>query len=155
MPRSPSSEGLLEGCWADALVDVARRMNERSSATLKRRVIKLGERSILRSLLKNKTPAAVVQAAPWHFLYFLPEPHGHGSLRPTLGSLRTMVFVLPASSPAGAAPSFGPVKVSGRRGPRFWRNASGGCSSTICRLNSDRIVKVSMRSSIALNISKL
>ena len=22
--------------------------------------------------------------APWHFLYFLPEPHGHGSLRPTL-----------------------------------------------------------------------
>ncbi len=24
-------------------------------------------------------------AAPWHFLYFLPEPHGHGSLRPTFG----------------------------------------------------------------------
>jgi len=21
--------------------------------------------------------------APWHFLYFLPEPHGQGSLRPT------------------------------------------------------------------------
>src|SRR5262249_22004395 len=20
---------------------------------------------------------------PWHFLYFFPEPHGHGSLRPT------------------------------------------------------------------------
>ena len=23
--------------------------------------------------------------APQHFLYFLPLPHGHGSLRPTLG----------------------------------------------------------------------
>src|SRR5688572_12882408 len=22
--------------------------------------------------------------APWHFLNFFPEPHGHGSLRPTL-----------------------------------------------------------------------
>src|SRR5947207_6909950 len=22
--------------------------------------------------------------APWHFLYFLPEPHQHGSLRPIL-----------------------------------------------------------------------
>jgi len=22
-------------------------------------------------------------AAPWHFLYFFPLPHGHGSLRPT------------------------------------------------------------------------
>src|SRR5687767_14210892 len=27
--------------------------------------------------------------APWHFLYFLPLPHGHGSLRPTFGSGRT------------------------------------------------------------------
>lgn len=24
-----------------------------------------------------------------HFLYFLPEPHGQGSLRPTLGWVRT------------------------------------------------------------------
>src|SRR5258705_13740299 len=24
--------------------------------------------------------------APWHFLYFLPLPHGQGSFRPTLGS---------------------------------------------------------------------
>lgn len=23
--------------------------------------------------------------APWHFLYFFPLPHQHGSLRPTLG----------------------------------------------------------------------
>ena len=27
--------------------------------------------------------------APWHFLNFLPLPHGHGSLRPTLASWRT------------------------------------------------------------------
>src|SRR3954451_10296979 len=26
--------------------------------------------------------------APWHFLYFLPLPQGHGSLRPTFGSSR-------------------------------------------------------------------
>ena len=30
----------------------------------------------------HQPPAA---CAPWHFLYFLPEPQGHGSLRPTLG----------------------------------------------------------------------
>lgn len=27
--------------------------------------------------------------AAQHFLNFLPDPHGHGSLRPTLGPLRT------------------------------------------------------------------
>src|SRR5262249_8434812 len=27
--------------------------------------------------------------APWHFLYFLPEPQGQGSLRPTLAPART------------------------------------------------------------------
>jgi hypothetical protein len=27
-------------------------------------------------------------APPQHFLYFFPEPHGHGSFRPTLGALR-------------------------------------------------------------------
>src|SRR5580704_1129336 len=27
--------------------------------------------------------------APWHFLYFLPEPQGHGSLRPTFAPART------------------------------------------------------------------
>src|SRR4051794_38308423 len=26
---------------------------------------------------------------PWHFLYFLPLPHGHGSLRPGSGGLRS------------------------------------------------------------------
>ncbi len=36
-------------------------------------------------------------AAPWHFLYFFPLPHGHGSLRPTFGSSR--LTVLTTSSP--------------------------------------------------------
>src|SRR5438105_2078169 len=30
-------------------------------------------------------------AAPWHFLYFLPDPQGHGSLRPTFASCRLTV----------------------------------------------------------------
>ena len=32
--------------------------------------------------------AGADQPAPWHFLYFLPEPQGQGSLRPTLGASR-------------------------------------------------------------------
>jgi len=27
-------------------------------------------------------------APPQHFLYFFPDPHGQGSLRPTLGAVR-------------------------------------------------------------------
>src|SRR5206468_7514258 len=35
-------------------------------------------------------PAASAQPqAPWHFLYFLPDPHGHMSLRPTCCSVAT------------------------------------------------------------------
>jgi len=30
-------------------------------------------------------------ALPQQFLYFFPEPHGHGSFRPTLGALRRAV----------------------------------------------------------------
>ena len=33
-------------------------------------------------------PARRQASTPWHFLYFLPLPHGHGSLRPTRGSVR-------------------------------------------------------------------
>ena len=36
---------------------------------------------------------------PQHFLYFLPDPHGHRSLRPTFGSSRT-IGVSPTSSPS-------------------------------------------------------
>ena len=37
-------------------------------------------------------PTVTHAAAPWHFLYFLPLPHGHGSLRPTFGSSRRTVL---------------------------------------------------------------
>src|SRR5262245_14235518 len=39
----------------------------------------------------------------WHFLYFLPLPHGHGSLRPTRGPLWTGAGRCPPASPAGRA----------------------------------------------------
>src|SRR5580700_4810667 len=36
--------------------------------------------------------ARVALYAPWHFLYFLPLPQGHGSLRPTLSLLMTCLL---------------------------------------------------------------
>jgi putative peptidoglycan lipid II flippase len=47
---------------------------------------------------------APIAYAPQHFLYFFPDPQGHGSLRPTLGWSRVTVLILPASSPAAVAP---------------------------------------------------
>jgi hypothetical protein len=36
--------------------------------------------------IKYKAQARTGQPEiPWHFLYFLPDPHGQGSLRPTFG----------------------------------------------------------------------
>src|SRR5215831_6957773 len=43
----------------------------------------------------SRSPSAEVATpsfhyyAPWHFLYFFPDPHGQGSLRPTFSSPRT------------------------------------------------------------------
>jgi hypothetical protein len=34
----------------------------------------------------KRQPRAAVQFIAQHFLYFLPEPQGHGSLRPTLAA---------------------------------------------------------------------
>src|SRR5262252_2431043 len=34
---------------------------------------------------------------PWHFLYFLPDPQGHGSLRPTFSAPRTTCCTVLAS----------------------------------------------------------
>src|SRR4051812_19481729 len=50
-------------------------------------------------------------AAPWHFLYFLPLPHGHGSFRPTFGSSRRTVLMA-SSRPvrAGCGPP-GPLGI--------------------------------------------
>src|SRR5580704_12002904 len=43
-------------------------------------------------------------AAPWHFLYFFPLPHGQGSLRPTLAPVAT-VLDPPESSPPNCRPA--------------------------------------------------
>ena len=38
---------------------------------------------------------------PWHFLYFLPEPHGQGSLRPTFSPVtRGELPLVAAEAPA-------------------------------------------------------
>src|SRR5580700_2546350 len=37
--------------------------------------------------------------APWHFLYFLPEPQGQGSLRPTFSAPRTTCWTVRCSPP--------------------------------------------------------
>src|SRR5258707_13434566 len=39
-------------------------------------------------------------SVPWHFLYFLPEPHGQGSLRPTFSPVRRWLGWLAAEPPA-------------------------------------------------------
>lgn len=41
----------------------------------------------------------LVLYAPWHFLYFLPDPQGQGSLRPTLSSPRWTGCAETGSSP--------------------------------------------------------
>src|SRR5438094_4712584 len=48
-------------------------------------------------------------AVPWHFLYFFPEPHGQGSLRPTFASLRFTVCgsVVPLEKYIGCCFGFG------------------------------------------------
>src|SRR5882757_9668120 len=50
-------------------------------------------------------------SVPWHFLYFFPEPHGQGSLRPTFSPVRR-----------GAAPLVSAVAVLTER----------ACSSSRC-----------------------
>src|SRR3954462_14403343 len=52
--------------------------------------------------------------APWHFLYFLPLPHQHGSLRPTFGSSRRTVFTTASSPPVRAGRGGLPAPVNGR-----------------------------------------
>lgn len=39
---------------------------------------------------------------PWHFLYFFPLPHGHGSFRPTRSRSRATGTLPPAVAGAGA-----------------------------------------------------
>src|SRR5207249_3181113 len=69
----------------------------------------------------SREPRAANQA-PWHFLYFFPLPHGHGSLRPTFGSSR--FTCLTTSSPpvrAGRGGAWPPALP-----PRIAPNGEGG-----------------------------
>ena len=59
---------------------------------------------------------ALVVHAPWHFLYFFPLPHGHGSLRPTL-------------SPARVGGDDAAVKTIRREEPKVGRNDPCPCGS--------------------------
>ena len=47
----------------------------------------------------NTQAVRTAQRRPWHILYFLPDPHGHGALRPTpaYGSSALSVPLLVAS----------------------------------------------------------
>src|SRR5882757_5566468 len=54
------------------------------------------ENSVLRCPSQRHSPA------PWHFLNFLPEPQGHGSLRPTLTPERTTCWTGACSAPPPA-----------------------------------------------------
>src|SRR5262249_4243423 len=62
-------------------------------------------------------------AAPWHFLYFFPLPHGQGSLRPTFGSSRGTVMGLASSPPTRAG-------CGGRGGPTGDGSAALGRAPT-------------------------
>ena len=66
----------------------------------------------LRSALRSEGGEKRQLSAPWQCLYFLPEPHGQGSLRPTLGPSRTIgaaaaATAAPACWPSPSAPSCG------------------------------------------------
>ena len=73
--------------------DVVERQGERN--------VRVGTRAL--AFVSHQAPAAP-WVAPWHFLYFRPEPQGHGSLRPTLGALRWIVSTFASWPPEAAAP---------------------------------------------------
>src|SRR6185436_16556945 len=68
---------------------------------------------------------------PWHFLYFLPLPHGQGSFLPTLGSSRLNVLMTsspPVRAGTGPLPPAMPV-MSSRAGACDRLAANGGIDS--------------------------
>src|SRR6478752_5100980 len=58
---------------------------------------------------------STLESAPWQCLYFLPEPHGQGSLRPTLRSLRTKVPEASGGGGSGGPAGEGPAAPAARR----------------------------------------
>src|SRR5215469_13245464 len=70
---------------------------------------------------------STLESAPWQCLYFLPEPQGQGSLRPTLRSPRTKVPELSGGGSGGA-----PAGAGRRSGtpPAGARTGGGGGGSS-------------------------
>src|SRR5450432_1972175 len=83
-----------------------------------------------------------LQSVPWQCLNFLPEPHGHGSLRPTLRSSRTKGVAgtasragTPGGNPAGKPPaSLG----AGAPPPGFSIEPASGCCACSARISRSR-----------------
>jgi hypothetical protein len=87
--------------------DVLSRREERSAQSDCYRIIRVNPPFLMPvapyavSLLVRVAPYAVTapdyRLAPWHFLNFFPDPHGHGSFRPTfVKSLPAPPIALPA-----------------------------------------------------------
>src|ERR1019366_1571355 len=106
--------------------------------------------------LAHLLPARV----PWQCLYFLPEPHGQGSLRPTLRSERTKGATVspgaPAAMPASGCPALGPGPASGSGIPsKEWASACWACSARMSRSRrsaSSRSICSWVRTSILVSV---
>src|SRR5262249_17955212 len=70
---------------------------------------------------------ARAQVAPWHFLNFLPLPHGHGSLRPTLATLPGAPALPGGPTRRGAGRAAGGL-ASGGGAERSGRDTARGAS---------------------------
>ena len=77
----------------------------------------------------HQPSADASSSLPWHFLYFLPEPHGHGSLRPTLGRSRLHRLRRRRRRRRRAVRGLAPPPAA-RRG-RFWPCAASASSSLL------------------------
>src|SRR4051795_9250669 len=79
-------------------------------------------------------------AAPWHFLYFSPLPHGHGALRGVLSLIAWFGFpgcALAPPPPPWPPPSpAAPATTSSRFSFSCWTFGAWGCCS--CRTSSTR-----------------
>src|SRR6185369_11256158 len=76
---------------------------------------------------------------PWQCLYFLPEPQGQGSLRPTFSVWRTLgccFFFVAASASASSPPPLPPPLLSSTSSPCCIWTFSTCSLSSICGISS-------------------
>src|SRR4051794_15656162 len=91
-------------------------------------------------------------AAPWHFLYFLPEPHGQGSLRPTFASRCLTVCDCDGPEPEKNIGCWRGGAGKARRGAASWR-CSPSRSTTTSIFQRNLTTRSWIRSIISWNIS--